>query len=132
LTHRISEEVFMLSELPVIDVGAPEKLRASLKDEKFMRLLNQFLGDIERRAQHVELLRRRREIDEIGQEAHKTIQGASVFGAKQVLALAEHLQTACRAGDAASAVSLADRFPPALTAAQAALRELYGAREGTR
>lgn len=117
----------MLSELPVIDAAAPEKLRASLKDEKFMRLLNQFLDDIERRALHVEQLKLRRDIDEIGQEAHKTILGAAVFGAKQVLALAEHLQKACRAGDTVSAETLAERFSPALAAAQAALRERYGA-----
>ena len=104
----------MLSELPVIDAAAPEKLRASLKDEKFMRLLNQFLGDIERRALHVEQLKLRRDIDEIGQEAHKTILGAAVFGAKQVLALAEHLQKACRAGDTASAETLAEPLPSGL------------------
>ena len=118
----------MLSDLPVIDIDAPDKLRASITDAKFMPLLNKFLGDLERRSLYVAQLKMRREIDEIGQEAHKTILGAAVFGAKQVLSLAEDLQKACRAGDAASAETLVDRFLPASAAAQAALCERYGAK----
>ena len=118
----------MLSDLPVIDIDAPDKLRASITDAKFMPLLNKFLGDLERRSLYVAQLKMRREIDEIGQEAHKTILGAAVFGARQVLSLAEDLQKACRAGDAASAETLVDRFLPASAAAQAALCERYGAK----
>jgi two-component system sensor histidine kinase/response regulator len=125
--HATSKELAMSSELPVIDISAPEKLRASFTDEKFLPLLNKFLGDLARRALRVEELKMRREIDGIRQEAHATILGAAVFGAKQVLALAEDLQKACIAGDAESAEALVDPFLRASAAAQAALRDRYGA-----
>jgi len=114
------------SEAPgVIDIPAIENLVSCLSLAKFVVMLGRFLTEAEEQMRVLARLDPSTALDEIGRQAHQLLASAGTFGARQVQQLASDLQTACLAGDAASAQALVDRMGPALARAAAALRAKY-------
>ena len=124
-TRPSADAIDGLTDLPVLDIGAADELRSSFTDERFMPMLRLYLEDLKQRTLLIERHNKNNEVEEVGRVAHKLIMASGAFGAKQVLALANRLQTA-KQKDAGNVENLVDRFVLASAEAQAALRERYG------
>jgi signal transduction histidine kinase/FixJ family two-component response regulator len=101
------------AEAPILSLEKLESLNAILPFDKVKNLLQLYLLDSEKYLALLKEARARGELDEIGRFAHVLTGTAGNIGAEKLSAVAAALQRACRAGDRAAALKLAEEIEDA-------------------
>ncbi|MCW2240151.1 response regulator [Azospirillum canadense] len=106
---------------PALDSTILDEAMASLPEEERRRIIDSFLGDLDRRLLRLEALSDGSDLRRLAAEAHDLSSMAGSFGGMAVMRIATRIEVACRGGEDAQALALL----PGLVAEAKRLRQAF-------